>query len=77
MRMDEGWDTGDVLLMRQIPIDQPITLAPFMTAWGHWGRSLTCTLAGLTAGTVKPVPQNHAEATYVLKHRGRSGFIVG
>ncbi len=68
MRMDEGWDTGDLLLMRQIPIDPADnfgTLHDRLAALG--GEVLLDTLAGLTAGTVKPVPQNHAEATYVPK----------
>ena len=68
MRMDEGWDTGDLLLSRQVPIDPADNFGSLhdrLAALG--GEVLLETLAGLTAGTVKPVPQNHAEATYVPK----------
>ncbi len=68
MRMDEGWDTGDLLLSRQVPIDPADNVGSHhdrLEALG--GEVLLETLAGLTAGTVKPVPQNHAEATYVPK----------
>ncbi|NLM38182.1 MAG: methionyl-tRNA formyltransferase, partial [Firmicutes bacterium] len=68
MRMDEGWDTGDLLLSRPVPIDPDDnfgTLHDRLAAVG--GEVLLETLAGLAAGTVQPVPQNHAEATYVPK----------
>ena len=68
MRMDEGWDTGDLLLSRQLPIhptDNFGSLHDRLAALG--GEVLLETLAGLAAGTVQPVPQNHEEATYVPK----------
>lgn len=68
MRMDEGWDTGDLLLSRQIPIrpeDNFGTLHDRLAALG--GEVLLETLAGLATGKVQPVPQNHDQATYVPK----------
>ncbi|HHW12348.1 MAG TPA: methionyl-tRNA formyltransferase [Firmicutes bacterium] len=68
MRMDEGWDTGDLLLSRQVPIDPDENFGSLhdrLAVVG--GEVLLETLAGLAAGTVQPVPQNHAEATYVPK----------
>ena len=64
MQMDEGLDTGDVLLQRVLPVgpaDTAETLAPRLAALG--GEALVEALAGLTAGAVVPVPQDAARAT--------------
>jgi methionyl-tRNA formyltransferase len=64
MQMDEGLDTGDVLLQRVLPIgpaDTAETLAPRLAALG--GDALAEALAGLAAGTLVPVPQDAARHT--------------
>jgi len=64
MRIDAGLDTGDMLLKRELPIaadDTAVTLSPKLSELG--AELLIETLRGLEKGTVKPVPQNHAEAT--------------
>ena len=64
MQMDEGLDTGDVLLQRVLPIGEGDTaeaLAPRLAALG--GDALAEALAGLAAGTIVPVPQDHAHHT--------------
>jgi methionyl-tRNA formyltransferase len=64
MQMDEGLDTGDVLLQRVLPIgpaDTAEALSPRLAALG--GEALVEALAGLAAGTVVPVPQDPARAT--------------
>jgi methionyl-tRNA formyltransferase len=64
MQMDEGLDTGDVLLQRVLgiaPEDTAETLAPRLAALG--GDALAEALAMLAAGTVVPVPQDGASAT--------------
>src|SRR5512142_3197349 len=64
MQMDEGLDTGDVLLQRVLPIgpaDTADTLAPRLAALG--GDALAEALAGLAAGTIVPVPQEASRAT--------------
>jgi len=64
MQMDEGLDTGDVLLQRVLPIGPDDTadgLAPRLAALG--GEALAEALAGLAAGTLLPVPQDHARHT--------------
>ena len=64
MQMDEGLDTGDVLLQRVLsiaPEDTAETLAPRLAA--HGGEALAEALAGLAAGTLAPVPQDAARAT--------------
>lgn len=64
MRIDEGLDTGDILLQRELPIgpdDTSIDLFPRLAELG--AQSLVETLAGLAAGTLPGHPQNHEGAT--------------
>jgi methionyl-tRNA formyltransferase len=64
MRIDEGLDTGDMLLQREMaiaPEDTSVTLAPRLAAMG--AELLVETLAALEAGGVQPKEQNHADAT--------------
>jgi methionyl-tRNA formyltransferase len=64
MRIDEGLDTGDMLLQREMPIapeDTSVTLAPRLAAMG--AELLVETLTALEAGTVEPIKQNVARAT--------------
>ncbi|HEY8392326.1 MAG TPA: methionyl-tRNA formyltransferase [Capillibacterium sp.] len=76
MRMDEGWDTGDLLLTRRVairPDDTFGTLHDRLAAVG--AEVLLETLDGLAAGTIKPQPQNHQEATYVHKLTEEALFL--
>ncbi|MCP9451873.1 MAG: methionyl-tRNA formyltransferase [Nitrospira sp.] len=64
MQMDEGMDTGPILLQAKIPIlpdDTTSTLAPRLAKLG--GELLMQTIAGLKAGTIRPIPQDHSQAT--------------
>jgi len=64
MQMDEGLDTGDVLLQRVLPIapdDTAERLAPRLAALG--GEALVEALARAADGGVVPVPQDGAGAT--------------
>jgi methionyl-tRNA formyltransferase len=64
MQMDEGLDTGDVLLQRALPIrgdDTAATLAPRLAAVG--GDALCEALALAAAGTLAPVKQDGSRAT--------------
>jgi methionyl-tRNA formyltransferase len=64
MRLDEGLDTGDVLMKGELeiqPDDTAITLAPRMAAMG--AELLVETLAGLANGRINPVPQDDSQAT--------------
>jgi methionyl-tRNA formyltransferase len=64
MQMDEGLDTGDVLLQRVLavgPADTAESLSPRLAPLG--GDALVEALAGLEAGTVLPVAQDAARAT--------------
>ena len=64
MRIDEGLDTGDILLKREIaihPDDTAETLSPRLAELG--AELLIETLCGLQQGKISATPQNHAEAT--------------
>ncbi|MBZ5533196.1 MAG: methionyl-tRNA formyltransferase [Acidobacteriia bacterium] len=64
MLLDQGLDTGAILLQREMPIepdDTAVTLAPRMAAIG--ADLLVETLRGLEQGTVRPVPQDNARSS--------------
>jgi len=75
MRMEEGLDTGDLLLQRKVPIapdDTSATLAMRLAALAP--EALQATLVGLRAGTLQPRPQDQAQATWappLTKEDGR------
>jgi len=63
MRLDQGLDTGNILLQRSLPIEPGQTaeqLFPMLAASGA-GLMLE-TLAGLEADTIQPAPQDNAGA---------------
>lgn len=78
MRIDEGLDTGDILLQQELAIADngtAETLSPRLAAIG--ADLMIETLCGLDAGTIKPRPQNNAEATLapiLKKEDGRIDF---
>jgi len=78
MRIDEGLDTGDILLQRELAIadnDTAETLSPKLAAIG--ADLMINTLRGLNAGTIKPRPQNNAAASLapiLKKEDGRIDF---
>jgi methionyl-tRNA formyltransferase len=64
MRIDEGLDTGDILLQREEPIDpedNAITLAPRLARIG--AELMIETLHGLEAGSIQPRKQDHTQTT--------------
>lgn len=65
MQMDEGVDTGDILLVRKIPIGINDTTLEMFEKLSHLGvEVLLETLDLLEKGELKPVKQNEAEATH-------------
>jgi methionyl-tRNA formyltransferase len=80
MQMDEGLDTGDVLLQRSAPVlpeDDADSLARRLSALG--GEALVEALSLLEAGRVIPVPQDGARATLapvLEKEHGRLDFAL-
>src|SRR5579864_106794 len=78
MRIDEGLDTGDILLQRELAIteeDTSETLAPKLATTG--AELIVETLRGLQSRTITPRPQDHAHATLapiLKKEDGRIDF---
>lgn len=76
MLMDEGMDTGPMLLQERIPIlpdDTAGTLAPRLASLG--GRLLVETISRLKAGTLAPRAQDHAQATLAPLLKKEDGAI--
>jgi methionyl-tRNA formyltransferase len=76
MMMDEGMDTGTMLLQESIPIapdDTAGTLSPRLAELG--GRLLVETIARLKAGTIVPQPQDSSRATLAPLLKKEDGVI--
>ncbi len=68
MRMNEGLDTGDMLLTIRVPIAENDNFEDIHDKLGAAGAALLLeTLAALREGSITPVPQDHASATYAAK----------
>jgi methionyl-tRNA formyltransferase len=80
MAMDEGLDTGDVLLQRVLPIgpeDSAETVGERLADLG--GAALVEALALLEAGRIAPVRQDEARATHapiLTREHGRLDFSL-
>ena len=64
MLIDEGLDTGNILLQQRVPIspdDTSVELSPILSAVG--AELMVRTLDGLEQGTLRPVPQDASRAT--------------
>jgi methionyl-tRNA formyltransferase len=78
MRIDEGLDTGDILLQKDLAIldeDTAETVSPRLAAIG--AELMIETLRGLAELTISPVPQKNDEATLapiLKKEDGRIDF---
>jgi methionyl-tRNA formyltransferase len=65
MLLEEGLDTGPILLQQTIEIAPEQTAVGLFDILAHAGAPLVVeTLAGLANGTVHPQPQNHSFATF-------------
>ena len=68
MAMDEGLDTGDVLLTRRIPLPEEMTAGQLHDEMMHEGAALLAeALVKLETGALTPVPQSAEGATYAEK----------
>jgi methionyl-tRNA formyltransferase len=64
MRLDQGLDTGDILLQRTLAIEPDQTAEQLFPLLARSGASLMLeTLDGLETGVIQPVPQDNAGAT--------------
>lgn len=76
MLMDEGMDTGAMLLQEKMPIlpdDTAGSLAIRLADVG--GRLLVETIRQLKAGTLEPIPQDHSQATLAPMLKKEDGMI--
>jgi methionyl-tRNA formyltransferase len=76
MLLNEGLDTGDILLQREMPIrpeDTAVTYAPRLAELG--ADLIVETLRGLEDKTISPVPQDHAQATLAPILKKEDGLI--
>jgi methionyl-tRNA formyltransferase len=64
MRIDQGLDTGDMLLQRSLTIEPDQTAEQLFPLLAESGAGLMRqTLKGLEAGTIQPIPQDNAGAS--------------
>ena len=76
MIMDQGMDTGDILLMQETPIHETDTAQTLHDSLSEMGGALILeTLKRLKNNTLLPVPQDHSQATYAAKLKKEEGLI--
>ena len=76
MLLNEGLDTGDILLQKEMPIrpeDTAVTYAPRLAEFG--ADLIVETLRGLEDKMITPVPQDHAQATLAPILKKEDGLI--
>jgi methionyl-tRNA formyltransferase len=76
MRIDEGLDTGDILLQRELliaPEDTTETITPKLSSIG--AELMVVTLQGLQAGTLRARPQDHSQATLAPTLKKEDGHV--
>jgi methionyl-tRNA formyltransferase len=81
MKIDEGLDTGDILLKREVPIQDEDTTETLSERLSGVGADLMVeTLPKLIRGEIQPEPQDHAQATFapiLKKEDGRIDWMLG
>lgn len=76
MLMDEGMDTGAMLLQARIDIGPEDTAGSLSSRLAELGgRLLVETLSQLKAGTLTPLPQDHSQATLAPLLKKEDGVI--
>jgi len=80
MLLEEGLDTGPILLQQQTPIRPEQTAVDLFQELSIQGAPLVVeTLAGLADGTLQPQPQDHSKATLAPildREEGRMDFAA-
>jgi methionyl-tRNA formyltransferase len=78
MLLEEGLDTGPILLQQETPIAPEQTAVDLFGELAGQGAPLVVrTLAGLADGSIQPVPQDHSQATLARildREDGRMNF---
>jgi methionyl-tRNA formyltransferase len=76
MLLNEGLDTGDILLQKEMAIRQEDTAVTYAPRLAEMGADLIVeTLRGLEEKTVTPVPQDHAKATLAPILKKEDGLV--
>lgn len=76
MYMDQGWDTGDMILKEEISITPEMTVGELHDILAQMGSRLLCeSLRQIKAGIAPRVPQDHDQATYAKKILKEDGEI--
>lgn len=76
MQMDEGLDTGDILLKKEIPIEPDETGGSLFDKLAEAGAALCVkTLAGLEAGSITPLKQGDTTTPYAKILNKKMGRI--
>lgn len=76
MLLEEGLDTGPILLQREVPIRPEQTAVDLFDVLARDGAPLVVeTLAGLENGTIIPKPQDHGRATLAPLLKREDGYM--
>ncbi|MDI9414130.1 MAG: methionyl-tRNA formyltransferase, partial [Bacillota bacterium] len=76
MYLASGWDTGDIILQREVPILQRDTAGSLHDRLMEIGAELLIeTLEQIKIGKAPRIAQNHDEATYAFKLKKEDGHI--
>lgn len=76
MMMDHGIDTGDILTQAVCAISDSVNSSELTVRLACLGAELLKqTIPGYLSGDIKPVSQNHSEATYAPMIRKEQGWI--
>jgi methionyl-tRNA formyltransferase len=77
MLMDEGMDTGDILLQSEILIHEDETTEALHDRLASLGAQLLSkTLEKMKRGEIHPTPQDHSKATYAPMLKKEDGRIL-
>lgn len=76
MRMDEGMDTGDILLTQEVEIEDEDTAQSLHDRLAQVGASLIIkAMDQLDRGTLRAIPQDHDKASYAPPVKKEDGLI--
>ncbi len=76
MLLDEGMDTGDILLQTEVPIGDGETCETLHDRLASSGAQLLLeTLEKTKTGDIHPIPQDHSKATYAPLLKKEDGHI--
>lgn len=76
MVMDEGMDTGDILLQVETPIGNEETCQALHDRLASLGAQLLReTLEKIKTGNIRPIPQDHSKANYAPPLKKEDGHI--